>query len=280
MGKNYSRQLVDMTQQIISTASTKIVNSLSNRSDYNFRNDQTLKIDWTGADFNHCPLTIAQESEIMSRVLNNNTTKFSDEVTNDISSQIDALVTQTLEQVNKSIPVFDENEASVTMRIRQLVKQQINVSLQNSISNVLSTNASNDQVIDIGARYFKCRNSPITMTQSSTIDTIASSTANSTIENVVRNSEVAALKAQLEQKVSQVNAGLDFGFLLFLLLAAVAAFAIFVMKKTKGVTKGIWKYKKQILLGLLGLTTTGIGVYYALIRSGKVDNPFAPDVAK
>lgn len=280
MGKNYSRQLVDMTQQIVSTASTNIVNSLSNRTDYNYRNDQEFKIDWTGADFNRCPISIAQESEIMSSVLNMNTTKFSDEVSNDISSQIDTLVTQTLEQVNKSIPVFNENEASVTMRIRQLVKQQINVSLKNSISNVLATNLSNSQIIDIGARYFKCRNSPITMTQSATIDAIASSTANSMIENVVRNSEVAAIKTQLDQKVSQVNAGIDFGFILFLIIAAVVAFLVYSMKKAKGTAKGIIKYRKQIALGLVGLSTAVGTVYYALVRSGKVNNPFAPEVAQ
>ena len=288
MGKNYSRQLVDQTQTIVSSAVTNIMNTLSNRSSYNYNNRQQIGIDWTGADFNHCPIEIGQRADITSSVLFNNILQLQTDVETEINDQLETLVNQTLTQINSSIPVFDENEAEARVKINQAVKQEIRVSLGSAIENVLTVNAGNTQQLDLVARYFKCKNSRITIDQAVTIDAVANSTASSTIENIVKNSEVAAVKATIDQEVSQANKGIDIAFIIFMVIVAIIV-ALFLFSKT--VTGATGKFMTNVkdffkstagkwTLGVLGVITVGTIVSYALIRSGTVKNPFVSEVAQ
>lgn len=294
MGPNFSRQITTVTQSVIAEAITKITNNLNNYNNYNTKSIQKIHVDYTGGDVDRCPISINQVADLASTAIARNATQLSTDVNNEISAQIGALVTQTLEQINEGFPI-GSNKAEIIAQISQYVNESIQVNLANTITNAMTTNSITDQEIDVDARYFRCRNSPITFNQASTIDAMASVTADTVVSNLVVNKAVADLKATIDQEVKQTLKGIDFGFIIILIVLLIIGAIVFITKAAKalpanqvvsGFQKGLHSIKlflcnhrKKILITLgsiAALFTTG----YVLIRTGTVKNPFLPDYAQ
>jgi mRNA-degrading endonuclease toxin of MazEF toxin-antitoxin module len=294
MGPNYSRQLSTVTQSVIAEAITNITNNLNNYNNYNTRAIQKIHVDYTGGDVSRCPILLNQVADLASTAIARNATQLSNDVSTEISAKIDALVKQTLEQLNEGFPV-GSNKAEVIARVAQFVNESIQVNLKNTITNSMTTTSTTDQEIDVDARYFRCRNAPITFNQASTIDAMATATADTVVTNVVVNKEVADLKAAIDQEVKQTLKGLDFGFIFIIIALIVIGVIVFLSKAAKKVpvdqavsgfkkfisSINLWlcKHRKAILI-FLGVVGTLLATAYGLIRGGVVKNPFLPEYAQ
>jgi hypothetical protein len=232
------------------------------------------------------------------------------DVTQRVQSQLSTLISQTLDQINKSIPLGDSNNAFVRSKIQQSVNQLLEANIASSINNVMYETSNTNQYISYRARYFICNNSPITINQTSTINAVSRGAATNTVTNIVTNEATADIKAKIDQEVKQANTGLDFGFMLIILALALIAILYYILKHNpitaaakatakavKGAVKGAGKAvkatakaagdvvtgEKSMMKPVLAITSflgAVSSLVYGLIRSGKIDNPWAPEAAR
>jgi hypothetical protein len=303
MGNNFSDQLVKQTQTIVSQALTDVANNVDNSNYSNVRIWQSVDLDVTGADMNRCKVTIAQDGNLASEQFMQATTEVQNEVATRIQSDLATLVTQTLDQVNKSIPIGAVNRAKVESDIRQSVTNLIKTNIKTNINNLLYHTDQTQQNVKFRARYFKCRNSPISINQASIIDSMSSSTASNVITNIVKTESVAGIKADIDQKVKQANTGLDLSFIFILLILGLIAFLYFILKHNPvkaavnavknaasttvdtvaSAASAVTNVPKSHMKPVLAITSFfGVvsSLVYGLMRTGKLNNPFAPDVAQ
>ena len=306
MGNNTSTQLIDQTQAIIAKALTEITTNVRNGKYSNVKSWQRVDIDVTGANMKRCPTYIGQDTSLTSNVLSQFDTDVANDVTQKVQSELQALISQTLDQINKSIPLGDSNNADVRTRIQQSVNQLLEANIASSINNVMYETSNTNQYISYRARYFICNNSPITINQTSTINAVSRGAATSTVTNIVTNEATADIKAKIDQEVKQANTGLDFGFMMIILALALIAILYFILKHNplKAAAKGAGKVvggvgkavkgtakaaadvvtgEKSMMKPILAITTflgAVSSLVYGLIRSGKIDNPLAPEAAR
>lgn len=313
MGNNTSTQLIDQTQSIIAKALTDITTNVRNGKYANVKSWQREDIDITGANMKRCPMNIGQDTSLTSNVLSQFDTDVANDVTQKVQSELQALISQTLDQINKSIPLGDSNNADVRTKIKQSVNQLLQASITSNIKNVMYETSSTNQYISYRARYFVCKNSPITINQTSTINAVSRGAATNTITNIVTNEATADIKAKIDQEVKQANTGLDFCFMLIILALGLIAILYFILKHNPitAVAKGAGKVAKGAgkVVGGVGKAVKGTAkaatdvvtgeksmmkpvlaitsflgavssLVYGLIRSGKIDNPLAPEAAR
>jgi hypothetical protein len=186
------------------------------------------------------------------------------------------------------------------------VNQLLEANIASSINNVMYETSNTNQYISYRARYFICNNSPITINQTSTINAVSRGAATNTVTNIVTNEATAGIKAKIDQEVKQANTGLDFGFMLIILALALIAILYFILKHIplKAAAKGAGKVvggvgkavkgtakaagdvvtgEKSMMKPVLAITSflgAVSSLVYGLIRSGKIDNPWAPEAAR
>jgi type IV pilus biogenesis protein CpaD/CtpE len=303
MGTNFSKQLVDQTQTIISQALTDITTNVDNSLYGNVGSWQRIDMDLTGANIKRCPITVGQDSQVASEILSQADTTVANDVSQRLEGTLEALVAQTLDQVNKSIPLGANNSADVRTKITQSVNQLLKTSLVTNINNLMYTTTGNNQIVNFRGRYLLCRNSPITINQTSVIDAVSRSTATNVVTNIVKNEAAAGIKAEVDQKVKQANTGLDFGFI-FIILALVAFAVLYFFFKHNPIKKGaqlvqdgakaageavvgttaavtgVGKSKMKPILITTSIIGTITSVLYGLTRSGVISNPLAPEAAQ
>jgi hypothetical protein len=304
MGSNYSQQVSKNTQKVLNNVLTSVTNKIGNEN----RNLSTaytrIDFDISGSYLDNCPITISQDSKLSATVMLDAKSAVTNDVMTEITNQLATQIDQALRQTNSGINFGQANTSVTRSDIQQQVETIMKTALQTSINSTLTSNQNITQIIYFRARNLTCKNSPITVTQTSLLELVSTMTSDITLENIVKNSVMNDIMAKVSQTTEQVNKGIDLGLGLVLLAIALVG-AVFILPKILkkggggGSTEGgniqdalpkdlrtramafIKKHKVSIaIVSVLLAILIGIGIWLALIKAGIAPNVFLPDIAK
>lgn len=171
--------------------------------------------------------------------------------------------------------------------------------LDNQVHNVLITKNDGENNLHFMGRWMRCRNSTFNISQSNIFEIASKLVADATLENIVKNRTMNDITAAIKQTTEQVNAGLDFGLGLIVVVFLVIAGIFILPKLMKGAGGGadgknlqdaamkkdprmrvLMFVKNHKMVLFLGAILIGLGIWLALMRAGVVTNVFLPPIAR
>jgi hypothetical protein len=171
--------------------------------------------------------------------------------------------------------------------------------LETQVHNVLKSRLEGRNDLHFMGKWIRCRNSTVNISQSNIFEIVSKLVADSTLENIVKNRTMNDITAAIKQTTEQVNAGLDFGLGLIVLVFLVIAGIFILPKLMKGAGGGadgknlqdtamkkdprmrvLMFVKNHKMVLFLGAILVGLGIWLALMRAGVVTNVFLPPIAR
>ena len=179
--------------------------------------------------------------------------QFGSEVANEVSNALKNSLTEEIAQIakqkNEGINFGQTNVSDLNTYVNDYLINNMQTDIQTEINNIVEDTVDSTQEITINASYMNCNGKDIIINQEMIIEQISSNIANTLVKNAVENvAENEAVK-KITQTADQSNAGLTFGGMIFLLIAA-AAFTFF------------FGYKIMCYIIPIFIAVVAYGIYY------------------
>jgi hypothetical protein len=265
MGTNISRQQVDSTTELVQNVMNEVITSSTNQTIVNAYTNQHAEIDAHGANLTRCPLTITQNASTTALALGDVSNGLTAQLDNKLQAALNEKFDQTLKQLNEGINFGQTNVADVTTRTRTYLEQNLKNVINQSVTNVVQTTGKTDQNAKINLAGATCVDSPAGIDQKVVTNLISKNIAQTVVDNTVKNATEAEITKAVEQKVEQINKGLDFGIIIIvvIILALLGVFGF-------GFKTILSNPAAKIAIGaliLVGLGFLGYFIYKRFFRS-------------
>lgn len=230
MGANVSSQLVDNYSETVNKVITEVTNRIENVNKINLYASQEVELDLSHAKLNKCPVRISQHASSIASAFSDSNSTLSQQVVNELTNKIEKQIAQSLDQVNSGLNIGQANIANVKTKMTTYAKNIIENKVKNTIKNVVGSTTSMSQTVHLKGAFLDCTDSPIEIDQKVIIKSLASNISKAVVESIVDNKAANDIKEKIDQKVSQVNKGLDISFILILVILLAIAYKFFTNK--------------------------------------------------
>ena len=249
MGANISTQNIEsMTKQINKTL-TDVSTTQSNTSQSTNSSKQSVFLDLSYSK--NCKAKISQISNSNLSAMSQFSSEISNEVANQLKNKLNEEIAQIVKQKNEGINFGQTNIANLKTISDTYVENNIQNIIKTQINNVISNTNSAEQEVVVYARNMECdsKDPSIIIDQKIVIEQISSNIANTLVKNAIKNVAENDVAKKITQTSDQTNAGLTFGGMIFLLIAA-AAFTFF------------FGYKIMCYIIPIFIAVVAYGIYY------------------
>ena len=249
MGANVSTQNIESMTKQINTALTEVSTTVSNTSQSTNSSIQSVHLDLTGSK--NCRAQISQTSNSNLSAMSQFSSEISNDVANQLKNKLNEEIAQIVKQKNEGINFGQTNIANLKTISDTYVENNIQNIIKTQINNVISNTNSAEQEVVVYARNMECdsKDPSIIIDQKIVIEQISSNIANTLVKNAIKNVAENDVAKKITQTSDQTNAGLTFGGMIFLLIAA-AAFTFF------------FGYKIMCYIIPIFIAVVAYGIYY------------------
>ena len=249
MGANISTQNIEsMTKQINKTL-TDVSTTQSNTSQSTNSSKQSVFLDLSYSK--NCKAKISQISNSNLSAMSQFSSEISNEVANQLKNKLNEEIAQIVKQKNEGINFGQTNVSDLRAISDTYVENNMQTIIKAQINNLISNTNSVEQNVFIKARNMECdpKDPSIVIDQKAVIEQISSNIANTLVKNAIKNVAENDVAKKITQTSDQTNAGLTFGGMIFLLIAA-AAFTFF------------FGYKIMCYIIPIFIAVVAYGIYY------------------
>ena len=249
MGNNISNQNIESMTKTINKTLTDVSTTQNNTSQSTNSSKQSVHLDLTGSK--NCRAQISQTSNSNLSAMSQFSSEISNEVANQLKNKLNEEIAQIVKQKNEGINFGQTNVANLRTISDTYVENNIQNIIKTQINNVISNTNSAEQEVVVYARNMECdsKDPSIIIDQKIVIEQISSNIANTLVKNAITNVAENDVAKKITQTSDQTNAGLTFGGMIFLLIAA-AAFTFF------------FGYKIMCYIIPIFIAVVAYGIYY------------------
>jgi len=237
MTKTINKTLTDVSQTFSTTATSTNIS----------RQDMELII----GEATGCNFLLSQDSKSNLAAMSEFSNEISNEVANQLKNTLKEELAQIVKQKNEGINFGQTNVSALNTISNTTLENNIENIINTSISSTISNTVDSGQKIKITIGKLTCpaNNSSFIVTQEMIIDQISTNIANNLVKNTLTNIADNDVTKKITQTSDQANAGLTFGGMIFLLIAA-AAFTFF------------FGYKIMCYIIPIFIAVVAYGIYY------------------
>lgn len=249
MGANVSTQNIEsMTKQINKTL-TEVSTTISNTAESTNSSRQSVRLDLQGSK--NCRAVISQTSNSSLSAMSQFTNETYNDISNQLKNKLNEEIAQIVKQKNEGINFGQTNVSDLRAISDTYVENNMQNVIKSQISSIISNTNSVDQEVVVYAKNMECdpKDPSIVIDQKAVIEQISSNIANTLVKNAIKNVAENDVAKKITQTSDQTNAGLTFGGMIFLLIAA-AAFTFF------------FGYKIMCYIIPIFIAVVAYGIYY------------------
>ena len=249
MGANISTQNIESMTKQINNSLTKVIQKVNTTISSSTMSDQTISLDMRESV--NCSPQIHQKSKTTFTSLSQLSSEISNDVATEMKNKLKEELAQIVKQKNEGINFGQTNVSALNTVSNTFLENNIESIIETEITNLVSNTSVSKQAIIINARGMQCNPTgpPFIIDQENLIEQISSNIANTLVKNAIKNVAENDVAKKITQTSDQTNAGLTFGGMIFLLIAA-AAFTFF------------FGYKIMCYIIPIFIAVVAYGIYY------------------
>jgi hypothetical protein len=220
MGTNISKQSVESLTSVVNNSLMKVTTELKNENLTQQSSYQLMDINMDGV--RGCMgINATQEAEVTANVMAANSSVIANKMKADLMNSIKKEITNTLNQTNKDLNLGQTNIAALDLSSKSYIENNLEFDIKTGITNTVSVSQDGSQIMRYNIKDFKCLNGgALNFTQSLAMKVVAENISKNIVNNTIKAAVTNDIKEKLEQKVAQLNKGIDI-FAMFAVLVIV-----------------------------------------------------------
>jgi hypothetical protein len=228
MGTNVSKQSAESVTKSVSSVMTNISTKVESTNSSYTTSNQAMRI-YMGNVRVKGDVNINQTASVTVSTMLENSTKLSNDLTNDLLITIKEQLENELTQANEELNLGQTNVSISDVSSTVITEQMLQTSIESGISNSIKTDTRGNQSLDFYGDNAVI-GGDLNISQEMQIESISKNIAESIVENTIANVMDQDIGKAMKNKTEQLNKGLNFDLLIMLAAAAVGAYFVGVKK--------------------------------------------------
>ena len=218
-------QPANLSQQIVETVS-ETTNNFFSKYATETKNEITtsgIGYQYLGVNLQNsrgCPVSITQDMKISIANTVNLLNMNKAEISNDLLSQIKRDISQSLEQSAQGL-FAPQNVANAVTKIHNYLDNNVSTIVENSIKNIVKTDASGTQIQEINMSGADCGGKLSNFSQNMVLIAVADQVSKNINDGIIQNKQISEDTATIDQKAIQESIGLGTGCLIFIIICCL-----------------------------------------------------------